>query len=58
MIKMFCTPRVSHFEITTERGTFMHYAKDKKECQKAAAEVCRKFGNTLGNTILKIRKVS
>lgn len=58
MFKMFAKARVTHYEITTERGTFMHYATDKKECQRMAAEVCRKFGNTLGHTILKIRKVS
>lgn len=45
------------FEITTERGTFFDYAKDKKECQRRAAEVCRKFGNTLGKTILKIKRI-
>lgn len=58
MFKMFAKPRVSHYQITTERGTFMHYARDKKDCHRAAAEVCRKFGNTVGTTILKIKKVS
>jgi hypothetical protein len=58
MIKMFAKPRVSHYQITTESGSFMHYATDKKECKKAAAEVCRKFGNTLGHTILKIKRIS
>ena len=50
-------PRVNHYEITTERGTFKDWAIDKKEAKKRAAEICRKFGNTLGNTVLKIERI-
>lgn len=50
-------PRVNHYQIVTDRATFMHYARDKKECKRAATEICRKFGETLGKTIIKIKKV-
>jgi len=50
-------PRVSHYEITTERGTFLDWATDKKEAKKRAAEVCRKFGQTVGHSIIKIRRI-
>jgi hypothetical protein len=50
--------RVSHYKITTERGTFFDWASDKREAKKRAAEICRKFGETLGRTVIKISRIS
>lgn len=45
---------LKHFEIFTEKGSFFHYAHNKKEARKLGLEVCKKFGYTLGYTITKV----